>query len=190
MSRVKTVTCSVMAIIAVVIGSHSVTDKNKPVGDVVISGEKIGTLFISEQALELIGNAESCRRSPYKCPAGLDTDGIGNTHNVTRESKTDEQIAIDWVRNNIRAQDCLKSSVDISLLTQGQKDAFVSFIFNTGCTRFKKNGNGTYTRIYKKLVAHKFTAACGELKYWVYGAGKKLPGLVTRRSKETALCLQ
>lgn len=36
--------------------------------------------------------------------------------------------------------------------------------FNTGCTRFRKNADDFDTRIYKKLTAHKFKAACGELK--------------------------
>lgn len=40
---------------------------------IVISAGNVRT---SERGLELIGNAESCRRDPYACPAGVLTDGI------------------------------------------------------------------------------------------------------------------
>ncbi|EIH0334401.1 lysozyme, partial [Escherichia coli] len=42
-----------------------------------------GNVRTNQAGLELIGNAEGCRRDPYKCPAGVWTDGIGNTHGVT-----------------------------------------------------------------------------------------------------------
>ncbi|EMX2854137.1 lysozyme, partial [Yersinia enterocolitica] len=47
--------CSVAAIIALVVSN--------------------GNVRTSERGLELIGNAESCRRDPYVCPAGIITDG-------------------------------------------------------------------------------------------------------------------
>lgn len=63
---------------------------------IVISAGNVRT---SERGLELIGNAESCRRDPYACPAGVLTDGIGNTHGVKAGViKTDTQIAEDWER--------------------------------------------------------------------------------------------
>ena len=39
-------------------------------------------LRINREGLELIGNAEACRRDPYMCPAGVLTVGIGSTGNV------------------------------------------------------------------------------------------------------------
>ncbi|GHM10714.1 hypothetical protein ECZU41_53820 [Escherichia coli] len=38
-----------------------------------------GNVRTNRAGLELIGNAEGCRRDPYMCPAGVWTDGIGNT---------------------------------------------------------------------------------------------------------------
>jgi lysozyme len=158
------------------------------IGLVEIGGVEVGELIVSPKALEVIGNAEGCVRNPYTCPAGLGTDGIGNTHNVTGETKSDEQIAIDWAKNIIAAQNCLASSGDVSLMSQGQVDAFTSFIFNTGCTRFRHNRDGSETRIYHKIKQGWFTGACNELNYWRKGGGKVLPGLVKRRAKETELC--
>ena len=189
MKHVKKIVCSVTAIIAVVVGQPYSSNLVEPVGEVVISGTRIGILHISPKALELIGNAEACRRTPYTCPAGLPTDGIGNTRNVTGKEKTDEQIAADWTGNIIRAQNCLIIHSDFDRMSQGQKDAFTSFVFNTGCTRFRLNKNGSETRIFKKIKAKQYTAACNELPFWVYGGGKKLSGLVKRRAKERALCL-
>jgi lysozyme len=73
-------------------------------------------------------------------------------------------------------------------MSQGQIDAFTSFIFNTGCTRFRKNPDGSETRIFKHIRQGNYKNACNELRFWVYGAGKKLPGLVKRRQKEMELC--
>lgn len=198
MNTKNKVICSVLAIIGIVTGGSSVysdayqTSSLEPdavaIGTVEVGDLIIGELIVSPNALKVIGDAEGCRRSPYVCPAGLDTDGIGNTHNVSGEPKTDEQIAIDWTRNVIDAQNCLASSADVSLMSQGQIDAFTSFIFNTGCTRFKHNRDGSETRIYHKIKQQWFTGACNELKFWVYGGGNKLPGLVNRRQKETELC--
>lgn len=210
MSQLKRkIVCSVTAIIGIVTGGAlystadtsppteapqmvaqvNVSDYPPPIGEVVIHGEKVGVLFVSQRALEVIGNAEGCRRTPYKCPAGLLTDGIGNTHGEIGKPKTNEQIAKDWVLNIIDAQHCLASVTPIETLAQGQRDAMVSFIFNTGCTTFKKNRDGTQTRIAKYATAGNLSSACNELKFWVYAAGVKLKGLIERRRVETNMCL-
>ncbi|TOP74114.1 lysozyme [Vibrio parahaemolyticus] len=198
MNNTKKIICSVLAVIGVITGGSSVyseapvTSSLQPdavaIGTVEIGDLIVGELIVSPNALKVIGNAEGCRRSPYVCPAGLETDGIGNTHNVTNEIKTDDQIAVDWTRNIIDAQNCLASSADVSLMSQGQIDAFTSFIFNTGCTRFKHNRDGSETRIYHKIKQGWFVGACNELKYWVYAGGKKLAGLVSRREQEREMC--
>jgi lysozyme len=76
------VACSVMTIIAIVVSN--------------------GHIRTNQRGLELIGNAESCRRDPYVCPAGVLTDGIGNTHGVKEGTrKTDQQIAADWEKTSL-----------------------------------------------------------------------------------------
>ncbi len=189
MKKITSIVCSVTAIISIVAGySPSIEiDKNaKPIGLVVIDKMVVGNLTASNNALLVIGNAEGCRRKPYKCPSGLDTDGIGNTHGVVK-LKSDQQIAIDWVKNIMAAESCLHSSTS-KKMTQGQFDAFTSFIFNIGCASFQHSKNGSDTRIYKFVRAGRFASACKELNNWVWSGGKKLMGLVTRRQKETRLC--
>lgn len=186
----RKIVCSVGAIISVVTGGAMYAGSGYPpaVGDVVINGETVGRLIVSERALEVIGNAEACRRAPYKCPAGLNTDGIGNTHGEIGKVKTDNEIAIDWVRNIVSAQTCLTTHANIEHFSQGETDALVSFIFNTGCKTFRLNRNGTKTRIFNYVQKGDSTAFCGEFKFWVYAAGKRLKGLVNRRAIEADMC--
>ncbi|CQJ12998.1 lysozyme [Yersinia enterocolitica] len=168
MSALKRVTtgtaCAVSAIIAIVVSN--------------------GTVRTSEKGLELIGNAESCRRDPYVCPAGVLTDGIGNTHGVKQgDRKSDEQIAADWEKNILQAESCVNKNGNGNKLNQGQFDAVTSITFNAGCPQMQKS------TMYRMLREGKFTEACYQFPRWTYGGGKQLPGLVVRREKEKALCL-
>lgn len=143
-----------------------------------------GTVRTSEKGLELIGNAESCRRDPYVCPAGVLTDGIGNTHGVKAGViKTDTQIAADWEKNILQAESCVNKYGNGNKLNQGQFDAVTSITFNAGCAQMQKS------TMYRMLREGKFTEACYQFPRWTYGGGKQLPGLVIRREKEKALCL-
>lgn len=191
MSKMKKILCSVAAVAAMITGGVSVNDAayQTEVGAVEISGQSVGVLTVSPRALDLIGNAEGCRRDPYRCPSGLITNGIGNTHDVVKVPVADEQIAKDWVKNIQSSETCLYGWADDSPLSQGQIDAFTSFIFNTGCTRFRHNRDGSETQIGRLVRTGQYELACHQLNRWVYGGGVKLPGLVTRRQKETEMCL-
>ncbi|MGE4773650.1 lysozyme [Yersinia enterocolitica] len=165
LKRVATGTaCAVSAIIAIVVSN--------------------GTVRTSEKGLELIGNAESCRRDPYVCPAGVLTDGVGNTHGVKQGiRKSDEQIAADWEKNILQAESCVNKYGNGNKLNQGQFDAVTSITFNAGCPQMQKS------TMYRMLREGKFTESCYQFPRWTYGGGKQLPGLVVRRDKEKALCL-
>lgn len=156
--------CSVMVIIGLVLSN--------------------GNVKTSQDGLELIGNAEGCRRDPYKCPADVWTDGIGNTHGVTGVRKSDEQIAADWERNILEAEQCVTRYAAGGRLSQGAFDSAVSITFNAGCPTMQKS---TMFRLFRQGQA---AAACEQFPRWVYANGKKLPGLVIRRDKERALCLE
>lgn len=156
--------CSVMTIIALVVAS--------------------GQVRTSEPGLELIGNAESCQREPYRCPSDVWTDGVGNTHGVKPGvRKTDAQIAADWEENIIDAEKCVNRYADGEKLKQGPFDAAVSVTFNIGCPAMQKS------TMFWMFRQGRITEACNEFPRWVYAGGKVLPGLVIRRDKEKALCL-
>lgn len=156
--------CSVGAIIALVLG--------------------MGNVRTNERGLELIGNAESCRRDPYVCPAGVITDGIGNTHGVKLGiRKTDEQIAKDWQANILEAEKCVNAYGNGKSLSDNTFSAVTSITFNCGCATMRTS------TLYKKLQQGEIKQACEQFPRWVYGGGKVLPGLVTRRDAEKQLCL-
>ncbi|MER2926845.1 lysozyme [Serratia nevei] len=150
------------------------------IGLVLSSGE----VKTSRAGLELIGNAEGCRSDPYKCPADVWTDGIGNTHGVKPGArKTDQQIAVDWKKNILAAERCVINYAAGDKLQQGAFDAAVSITFNAGCATMQKS---TMFRLFRQGEA---AAACEQFSRWVYAGGVKLNGLVIRRDKERALCL-
>lgn len=191
MKLTKKVVCSVVAVIGLVTGGVSVGTSIAPIGEVVIDGQSIAELRISQVGLEIIGNAEGCRQSPYTCPSGLATNGIGNTHGVKKKVISLEQVAMDWVQNIQESERCITDAEIVAgkTMTQGEFDAFTSFSFNTGCRRFMKNPDGSSTRIYRYITSGDFIKACKELPKWVYGAGVKLPGLINRRGLEYERCV-
>ncbi|WP_106495530.1 lysozyme, partial [Escherichia coli] len=107
-----------------------------------------GEVKTSRAGLELIGNAEGCRRDPYKCPADVLTDGIGNTHGVKQGvRKSDQQIAADWQKNILAAERCVTNYAAGGKLPQGAFDAAVSITFNAGCATMQKS---TMFRLFRQ----------------------------------------
>lgn len=158
------VVCSVGAIIAIVMNA--------------------GNVRTNERGLELIGNDEGCRRDPYVCPAAVFTDGIGNTHGVKAGvRKTDKQIAADWERNILEAERCVNTYGNGRRLSDNTFSAVTSITFNAGCANMQKS------TLFLYLRDGKTASACNQFLRWVYGGGKVLPGLVTRRAAEKQLCL-
>lgn len=88
-----------------------------------------------------------------------------------------EAMLYDDLLKHAKALECIKQP-----LTNGQKAAFVSFAFNVG------NGAFCGSTLVRKANAGDMPGACAQLSRWVYAGGKQLPGLVTRRAKERALC--
>lgn len=167
MSKVKIAggaVCSVAAIIAIILSN--------------------GQVRTNDRGLELIGNAESCLRDQYVCPAGVLTDGIGNTHGVKAGTrKIDAQIAADWEKNILQAEKCVNTYAAGARLSDNTFSAVTSLIFNVGRGAMQKS------TLFWMLRQGKEADACQQFPRWVYADGVKLPGLVTRRSKEKALCL-
>lgn len=162
--------CSVISIIAVMYTSY---------------GDEIA---LSPAGAEIIGNAEGCRREPYKCPSDVLTVGIGSTEysGLPIEPKriyTDLEIAERW-KNDIQvAEKCVNQYGNGRNLPQSVFDAATSITFNVGCGAMRKS------TMFKYLNAGKYVQACNELSRWTRAGERVLPGLVSRREKEKQLCL-
>jgi len=200
--------CAVTTVIAIIGGWQSKYDANPDllpdnVKSVMVS-DAGNRLRFSKPAMEIIGGAESCRKTPYYCPANRLTGGIGHANDVDvgefgmpnltpLKEIPIEKIAEWYVSDLIDAQNCLEKNVESktgSKLPQGVFDGVGSFTFNVGCKRMMVNPkNKKQTDLYKYLLARDYPSACNELPKYVYAAGVKQNGLVTRRGKEKALCL-
>lgn len=169
------ITCSVMGIIALVVSSTSTHVRT------------------NQEGLEIIGNAEGCMRNPYVCPAGYLTVGIGsrvyeNEPAVRRTGLTDQEIADRWIKNIQEAEKCVDDWFHGKDMNDNQFSAMTSMVFNHGCTKLRRNANGTPTSIYTYARQQNWTAMCNQITRWDMGG--KYPGLTTRKQKERALCLK
>ena len=139
-------------------------------------------LRINQEGLELIGNAESCRRDPYMCPARVLTVGIGSTGKVENRRYADEEIAEMWVTDIRAAEKCVNQHANGKRMTDNQLSAITSFTFNVGCGALQKSTLARYAN------REQWPKMCGELAKWVYIGKEKSNGLTNRRAKEFELC--
>jgi len=65
--------------------------------------------------------------------------------------------------------------------SEGRLAAIVDFTFNLGAGRLQTS------TLRRRINQRDWAAAATELRRWVYGGGKVLPGLVARRAAECAL---
>ena len=144
---------------------------------------------ISEYAEAVMKEHEGLRLKAYRCPSGVLTIGYGHTKNVKPGDVINTYLAD---RLFVEDVECVERQLDTEkysrLLSQGQYDALVDFIFNLGWTKFR---NST---LRKKLLRNIEDATIpDEFRRWVYGTDPKsgekikLPGLVKRREWEASM---
>lgn len=128
----------------------------------------------------LIKKYEGLRLKAYLCPAGVPTIGYGSTG-------PDIHLGMKWTveqaesRMGEDSRKYLAATVALSPSLQGEElEAIADFVYNLGATRYK----GSTLR--KKINAGDFVGAQIELKKWVRGGGRVLPGLVLRRNEEAS----
>ena len=132
----------------------------------------------------LIRKFEGLRLKVYRCPAGVATIGYGHTGpEVTMATPPITEAAADalMVRDaDIYAKAAAKLS-PVLLADSARHCAIADFCFNLGTTRYKAS------TLKRRVDAQDWEGAQEELAKWVWGGGKKLPGLVARRAAEAKL---
>lgn len=134
----------------------------------------------------LLVRFEGVRTHAYLCPAHVWTNGLGHTRGVrpgdviTREqafalADQDSLDALVWA---------IKLSPRLAAAGDQRLAAIADFIFNLGPTAYRAS------TLRKKVDAGDWPAAQRELKKWIWGGGRKLPGLVRRRDAEAQLVRQ
>ncbi len=145
---------------------------------------------ISEKGIDLIKYFEGVRETPYKCPAGYWTVGVGHliSRNTVLPSEWNRTLSTDEI-DALLKKDLEKFENGVlrllrpSIPTQSEFDALVSFSFNLGLGCFQRS---TVRSAFKR--GDKKRAGEVLLKYCRAG-GRKLKGLIRRRFAEHALLM-
>lgn len=123
---------------------------------------------------------------PYLCPAGIATIGFGSTHYLDgrpvsmSDPGIDEDIAEALM---IHEADRCSASVDRMIkvhLDDGQRAALIDFVYNFGPGRLQSS-------TLRQRINRSDPDAWTEFRKWVFGGGRKLPGLIIRRDREVSL---
>lgn len=124
------------------------------------------------------------RAHPYICPAGYWTIGYGHLCDPKHSPITETEAEAYLARDLMTAYNATLRYCPV-LATEREKRlaAIVDFTFNLGAGRLQTS------TLRRRINQRDWLAAGRELRRWVYGGGKALPGLVTRREAEAAWLL-
>lgn len=138
----------------------------------------------TRRGVDLVMSHEGFSAFPYLCPAGWWTIGYGHTKGVTKATKPiSKVVARELLEADLATAESAVGRLIRVELTDGQFDALVSFTFNLGGGALQRS------TLRQKLNRGEFEEAADEFKKWVWGGGRKLPGLVRRRADERELFL-
>ncbi len=125
------------------------------------------------------------RARPYICPAGYWTIGYGHLCDPTHPPITEAEAEVYLARDLETALAAtLRYCPVLATEPEGRLAAIVDFTFNLGAGRLQTS------TLRRRINQRDWAAAGHELRRWVYGGGKVLPGLVARRTTEVGLLLQ
>ena len=141
---------------------------------------------ISADGIVLIKQFEGFSATPYLCPAGWWTIGYGHVLTLS-ERATYASIGEDWAERWLAmdvavAENAVRQMISVPL-RQHQFDALVSFTYNLGSGALQRS---TLRRVINRGEK---SAVPNQWMRWVWGGGRKLPGLVQRRAAELVFYL-
>ena len=119
------------------------------------------------------------RAHPYICPAGFWTIGFGHLCDPKHPPITETEAGVYLARDLITALDAtLRYCPVLATAPENRLAAIVDFTFNLGAGRLQTS------TLRRRVNQRDWASAALELRRWVYGGGKVLPGLVARREAE------
>ena len=152
-------------------------------------GITLDEMHVSPSGIDLICNFEGKRLMAYDDGVGVWTIGFGTTiyPNGIKVKKGDvctEAQAKAYMAHDLKKFElAINNAVNVSL-NQNQFDALVSLAYNIGTGAFSES------TLVKKLNAGDYRGAANQFDVWVNAGGKRMQGLVNRRTKEKALFLK
>lgn len=121
---------------------------------------------------------------PYICPAGFWTIGYGHLCDSKHPPITEAEAEVYLVRDLRTALAAtLRYCPVLATEPEGRLAAIVDFTFNLGAGRLQTS------TLRRRVNQQDWVAAAHELRRWVHGGGRLLPGLVARRELEVAWLL-
>lgn len=148
--------------------------------------------MIPQYALEMVKKFEGFHKQitwkpvalakPYLCPAGFWTIGYGHlctkdTKPITKE-EAETLLQLDFMRAWVGA---LRQCPQLVRQSEQRQMAIADFVFNLGEGRLRAS------TLRKRIAANRWDQVPVELRKWVWGGGRKLPGLILRREAEISL---
>ena len=124
------------------------------------------------------------RAHPYVCPAGYWTIGYGHLCDP-RHPPINEVEAEAYLAHDLQAalNATLRYCPVLATQPEERLAAIMDFTFNLGAGRLQ------VSTLRRRINQRDWIAAGQELRRWVYGGGKVLPGLVARREAEVDLLM-
>ena len=129
-----------------------------------------------------VPKSDPTKAHPYICPAGYWTIGYGRLCDPQHPpiSKTDGEAYL-LKDLGIAMTATLRYCPVLATEPESRLAAIVDFTFNLGAGRLQTS------TLRRRVNQRDWSAAAAELRRWVYGGGRVLPGLVARREAELSL---
>lgn len=125
------------------------------------------------------------RGRPYVDPVGVLTVCDGHTGSDIDPKRRYTDAECDALtRADLATADAAVRRLVRVPLNDWQRAALIDFTYNVGA------GNLATSTLLRRLNAGDYAGACAEYSRWVYGGGRKLPGLVNRREADAWVCSQ
>lgn len=154
-----------------------------PTSEAVVPPQEAAERLSEVHGLGLIKEFEGLRLKAYLCSAKVWTIGYGHTKGVKQgdtctQAEADAFLVADvkWVLTAVER--CVQVP-----LTQGQRAAMNSFVFNCGATALRTS------TLLRKLNAGDYKGAADEFPRWNKAGGNVIKGLVRRRAAERKVFL-
>ena len=129
-----------------------------------------------------VPKADPGRAHPYICPAGYWTINYSHQSDTKHLPITETEAEIYLARDLQTALAAtLRYCPVLAAEPEGRLSAIVDFTFNLGAGRLQTS------TLRRRINQRDWAAVATELRRWIYGGGKVLPGLVARREAECAL---
>lgn len=136
---------------------------------------------------DIITKYEGFSEVAYKCPAGIWTIGYGSTQMAdgtpVKEGDSISRLMAEALLNDYLIKNVHPIFAKIPYnLTQGQKNAIASLVYNIGASAF------TRSTLFK-CICNKDIEGIFKNWDWIKAGGKPMKGLVKRRAEELCLFL-